>query len=193
MSRKTTDKREKILQAAEQLFEAKGFHAVGVDRLAAEAGVTKRTLYKCFGSKEGLIESVLRRHQVQVMGRIRSSVAEAPSGGAERLLVCFDLYQQWFSKPCFAGCLFIKALNEFQQCSERLFATAQQSKLELCGYLAELAEEAGAKEPGNLAVQLQLILEGSIVIAQCGKDNTSIQQAKNLAEWLISREVKSIR
>ena len=104
----------------------------------------------------------------------------------EQLLICFDLYREWFAKPGFAGCLFSKALNEFQQCSERLFTAARQAKLELRDYLAELAEEAGAPEPQRLATQLQLILEGSIVIAQCGSESKEIQVAKELAEQLIS-------
>ena len=186
MIQKITDKHKTILETAERLFEANGFHATGVDQLAAKAGVTKRTLYKHFDSKEGLIEAVLRKHQARTMERIRSHVAKTDPKGAERLLVCFNLYREWFSQPCFAGCLFIKALNEFQQRSERLFTAAQQAKLELRDYLAELAEAAGVPEPQRLATQLQLILEGSIVIAQCESENEEIQVARELAEQLIS-------
>ena len=186
MKQKITDKHKKILKAAEKLFEANGFHAIGVDRLAREAGVTKRTLYKHFKSKDGLIEAVLRMHQSQMMRQIRNRIAAVGESGAERLLVCFDRYQEWFSEPRFAGCLFIKTLNEFQQCSERLFAVAREVKLELRAYLAELAREAGANNPDLLADQLQLLLEGSIVVAQCGCETTSICIARGLAERLIA-------
>lgn len=186
MSRKITEKHEKILEAAERLFEANGFHATGVDEIASTADVTKRTLYKQFGSKEGLIEAVLCKHQSQMMDRIRSQVAKMDAGGGKRLLVCFDLYQEWFSGSSFAGCLFIKALNEFQQCSEKLFGTASEAKSGLRDYLAELAKEAGVVNPERLAGQLQLILEGSIVVAQCGRKTESIQIARELAEKTIS-------
>ena len=189
MIQKITDKHENILDTAERLFETNGFHATGVDRLAVESGITKRTLYKHFGSKEGLIEAVLRRHHSQLMDRMRARIAKTEVSGKKRLLACFDLYHEWFTQPCFAGCLFIKTLNEFQQCSERLFAIATQAKSELRDYLAELAREAGAKNADLLANQLQLILEGSIIVAQCGCKNKSIHTARDLAKRLISEEL----
>ncbi|MGK0456639.1 MAG: AcrR family transcriptional regulator [Zhongshania aliphaticivorans] len=189
MIQKITDKHDAILSVAERLFEANGFRATGVDQLATESGVTKRTLYKHFGSKEGLIEAVLRKHQAQLMEHICARVAKIEAGDSRRLLACFDLHQEWFSKPCFAGCLFIKTLNEFQQCSERLFAIATQAKSELRNYLAELAREAGTKDPDLLADQLQLILEGSIVVAQCGRENKSIRIARDMAEAMVSQAI----
>ena len=184
MVQKITDTREKILEAAELLFEGNGFHATGVDEIASKSGVTKRTLYKHFGSKEGLIEAVLRRHQNQMMDRMRSRVAEIEAEGGKRLLACFDLYQEWFSEPSFAGCIFIKTLNEFQQCSDRLFAIAAQAKSELRHYLTGIAKEAGVADPEHLARQLQIILEGSIVVAQSGRE--SIHIAREIAERVIA-------
>lgn len=185
MIQKITDKRETILKAAERLFEANGFHAIGVEKLAAEAKVTKRTLYKHFGSKEGLIEAVLRRHHSKLMDRIRAHIAKVKVSGGQQLLACFDLYQAWFAEPNFAGCIFIKTLNEFQQCSERLFDIATQAKAEIRNYLVELAREANVKKPDLLADQLQLILEGSIIVAQCGRRNESTYMAKEMAKRLI--------
>ena len=186
MSQKITNKHEKILRAAERLFEANGFHATGVEEIASKAEVTKRTLYKHFGSKEGLIEAVLRKHQNQMMDCARNQVAKVKAGDGEQLLACFDLYQDWFSKSSFAGCIFIKTLNEFQQCSEKLFTLAAQAKSELRDYLTEIAKEVGVANPEHLADQLQLILEGSIIIAQCGRENESIRIARELAERIIS-------
>lgn len=190
MIQKITDKNKDILDAAERLFEANGFHATGVDHIAAESGVTKRTLYKYFGSKEGLIEAVLSRHHSKLMNRIHAHIAKIETPAAQ-LLACFDLYHEWFDKPHFAGCLFIKTLNEFQQCSERLFAIASRAKFELRNYLAELSKEAGAKHPELLAKQLQLVLEGSIIIAQCGRVTESIHIAREMAEKLIAEELKT--
>ena len=185
MNENATEKREITLQAAEKLFEANGFHATGVDAIADKAGVTKRTLYKYFGSKEKLIEAVLRRHQNQMMDRVRTQMSDVKEKGGQRLLACFDLYQKWFSQPHFAGCIFIKTLNEFQRCSKRLSAIASVAKLEHRNYLVELAEASGAADPELLADQLQLILEGSVVVAQCDRENASIRVARQLAEQLI--------
>ncbi len=187
MVQKITDKYEKILKAAEQLFEANGFHATGVEAIASVSGVTKRTLYKHFGSKEGLIEAVLRRHHDQTMDCMRSRVAKTDAGSGKKLLVCLDLYQDWFFKPCFAGCIFIKTLNEFQQGSEKLFTFAAQTKADLHDYITEIAREENVAKPERLADQLQLILEGSIVVAQCGRKKESVRTARELAENLISQ------
>lgn len=189
MIQKITDKGIDILDTAERLFEANGFHATGVDHIAIESGVTKRTLYKHFGSKEGLIEAVLSRHHSNLMNRIRTHIAKIETPGGAQLLACFDLYHEWFDKPHFAGCLFIKTLNEFQQCSERLFVIASRAKFELRNYLAELSKKAGAKHPELLANQLQLVLEGSIIIAQCGRVTESIHIAREMAEKLIAEEL----
>lgn len=189
MIQKITDKHEKILEVAERLFEVNGFHATGVEEIVLKSGVTKRTLYKHFGSKEGLIEAVLSRHQSQAMNRIRKRVSEIAAEDGGRLLACFDLYQEWFSRPCFAGCIFIKTLNEFQQRSDRLFAIAAQAKSELRDYLTGIAEEAGVSDPEHLAEQLQIILEGSIVVAQCGRRTESIRIARELAEIVVAQQL----
>lgn len=189
MIQKITDKHEKILEVAERLFEVNGFHATGVEEIVSKSGVTKRTLYKHFGSKEGLIEAVLSRHQSQAMNRIRKRVSEIAAEDGGRLLACFDLYQEWFSRPCFAGCIFIKTLNEFQQRSDRLFAIAAQAKSELRDYLTGIAEEAGVSDPEHLAEQLQIILEGSIVVAQCGRRTESIRIARELAEIVVAQQL----
>lgn len=186
MTQKITDKREKILNAAEELFEANGFHATGIDAISTHAGVTKRTLYKHFSSKEGLIKAVLRRHQNKMMELMRNQVAKIESGSSKGLLSCFDFYQKWFSKPNFSGCIFIKTLNEFQQCSGQLFNIATQAKSELRNYLSEIAGKAGAKNPKLLAVQLQLIFEGSIIVAQCGGEDENLAIAREFAERTIA-------
>lgn len=193
MIQKITEKHEKILEAAEKLFEVNGFHATGVEEIASKSGVTKRTLYKHFGSKEGLIEAVLSRHQSQAMNRIHKRVSEIGAEDGGRLLACFDLYQEWFSRPCFAGCIFIKTLNEFQQRSDRLFAIAARAKLELRDYLTGIAEEAGVSDPEHLAEKLQIILEGSIVVAQCGRRTESIRTARELAKTVVAQYLPELK
>lgn len=121
------------------------------------------------------------------MERTRTYMEKVKKKGSQRLLACFDLYQDWFSKPHFAGCIFVKTLNEFQECSERLFALAVHAKSELRDYLVEIAKEEGARDPECLADQLQLILEGSIVVAQCGgRGRKIIHTARKLAAKTIS-------
>ncbi len=183
------EKREQILRAANELFERQGFNATGVDQLAAAAGVTKRTLYKQFGSKEGLIEEVLRMHHTEMMEKTRTEVLSKRAGSQARLMTCFELYRAWFAQTNFSGCIFIKTLNEFGGCSTRLTSIAAESKREMRNFFAELAKEAGARRPEKLADQMQILLEGCIIVAQTGQGPEVIDTAKSMAKELIKQAI----
>lgn len=180
-------KREIILETANRLFETFGFSATGVDKIAAESGVTKRTLYRHFGCKEGLIEAVLLDHHRAMMEHTRAQINAQPAQGDARLIACFELYRQWFARSTFSGCIFIKTLNEFGKCSRKLSAIASQSKFAMRDLLAELAQSAGAREPELLADQLQILLEGSIVVAQMGRGADVVDVSEAMASDLIAR------
>jgi AcrR family transcriptional regulator len=168
-----------------------GFNETGVDRIVAESRVTKRTLYQQFGSKEGLIEEVLRMHHERMMERVRVDILSVEGDGVARLLACSDFYRAWFALPHFSGCIFIKALNEFGSCSAKLSAVAKESKAAMHDLILTLAKEVGAREPEVLAEvladQLQLLLEGSIIIAQTGRGAAIIDTARAMAGDLIER------
>jgi AcrR family transcriptional regulator len=187
---RTSIKRDNILEAANQLFERNGFHATGVDQLAAAAGVTKRTLYKHFSSKEGLIEAVLQEHHTTMMAHTRKTVMALPAEGDARIMACFELYREWFTRPTFSGCIFIKTLNEFGNCSPGLVTIARESKTAVRNFLIEITEQAGIHPATSLADQLQLLLEGSIVLAQSGRGPTIIDSAKAIARDLITHAQK---
>ncbi len=176
-----------VIQAANRLFEANGFNATGIDQIAAESHVTKRTIYKHFGSKEGLIEVVLIQHQAEMMEYIRSELDRLPEEGEERLLRCFELYREWFAKPNFSGCIFLKTFNEFGHCSTKLAQLARKSKKLMRDLLVGLAEKVGAKDSELLANQLHLLLEGSIVVAQSGVGSQIVDLSQAMAVELIKK------
>jgi len=179
--------------AAEKLFEAQGFHGTGVDQIAEESEVTKRTLYKHFGSKEGLIREVLERHQAATMAEVRQRVAAAGPDARTRILTTFSIWRVWFAKPEFSGCIFIKTLNEYAGCSSELGRVAQRAKDEMRDFLRELAREGGAADPDTLAEQLQILLEGSTVLAQSGRGEAIMDPAVGIAEELIDRALQAVK
>ena len=187
---KTSEKRDQILSAANRLFEIQGFNGTGVDQIAAESGVTKRTLYKHFGSKEGLIREVLETHQQEMMQSIRSAVLGYSQDPVARLGKCFDLYREWFGSSTFSGCIFIKTLNEMASCSPELSRIAQASKAAMRDFIGEIAALGGACEPELIAEQLQLLLEGAIVVAQCGRGAAVMDTAQSIADDLIATAFK---
>jgi AcrR family transcriptional regulator len=97
--------KERILAAADRLFYNQGIHAVGVDAVAAEAGISKRTLYNHYPSKDELIAAYLSRRGAQVA---------APEGSPlVQILGVFDALARWFGSRHFRGCPFVNAVAEF--------------------------------------------------------------------------------
>lgn len=183
---KTSEKRQQILETANRLFEQQGFNGTGVDQLAAESGVTKRTLYKHFGSKEGLISAVLKDHHQTMMKTVDERIVSPNLNAQEKLMACFDYYFEWFASPNFSGCIFIKTLNELGGCSTTLGRIAQEAKESMRAAIVEIAEAGGYENPQDLALELQLLLEGSIVLTQTGMKSKAIEAAKRVAEKLIN-------
>ncbi len=106
-----SSKREQLIQAALELFNKDGFHAVGIDAISERAGVTKKTLYHHFKSKEELILTVLRYRDERYRNDFMRSVearAESPAG---RLLAIFDVAEELFKQDDYYGCLFVGAMH----------------------------------------------------------------------------------
>lgn len=181
------DKKEALLACAYRLFEVQGFNGTGVDQIAADSGVTKRTLYKHFGSKEGLIEAVLEQHHAELIEMMRAVIFTEEGDYRAQFMRCFDLYRDWFGRSNFAGCIFIKTINEFAGCSPKLSGIAQRSKVTIREILREIAIEGELRDPDLLADQLQLILEGAIVVAQYGANDEVIETARGMAQSLIEQ------
>jgi len=178
-------RREHLLDTALRLFQHEGFHAVGIDRILAEAGVAKMTLYKHFGSKQALIVAVLERKNKQFFETLRARLEGISGGPRERLLAVFDVFGAWFAEPDFHGCLFVKAAGEFPDLADPIHAAAADYKRLLLAELIELARQAGAPSPRLLAQRLLLLLEGATVLAQVLGGQESARQARDTAALLV--------
>ena len=180
-----SSKREQLIQAALELFNKDGFHAVGIDAISERAGVTKKTLYHHFKSKEELILAVLRYYDERFRNDFMRSVeerAESPSG---RLLAIFDVAEELFRKNDFYGCLFVGAMNEYPDSGTPIRHMCREAKGLVHNYIKELAEKAQLKHPGPLSEQLALLLEGATTVAQVNNSSISAVQAKEAAKVLI--------
>jgi len=165
-------KRQAIIDTAGRLFSAHGYHAVGIDRVVAEARVAKMTLYNHFSSKDDLIVQVLREWGQGFRRRLFSFVDRFDEP-EERLAAVFSWHDRWFKAPDFNGCMFVSAAAEFPDCEDGIHRAAVRHKREIHEYLAALLvdlEEAAAD--GCMTAQLGQILDGAIVAAQlmCDKD-----------------------
>jgi AcrR family transcriptional regulator len=175
--------RERLLDAATELFYAEGVQSVGIDRVIAHAGVAKASLYSTFGSKEGLVRAYLdRRHEV-VINDLRRAAAEVEDP-VERLLAVFDAQAARFSRSDYRGCAFVAASAEASSEGEIAEATAGY-RTEVRGLFDELASEAGIADPEQLADQLRLIYDGGGVAANLDHNPEIASSARAAARILI--------
>ena len=162
--------RDRLIDAATTLFCRYGVNSVGVDAIVEAAGTAKTTLYKVFGSKDGLVEAVLDRE-----GRLWRDwfIAEidGPGGSAaERLARIGPTLRQWFSREDYYGCPFINAVGESDKSDDRMRMLALAHKKIVLGRLAELCAEAGCRDASRVAHTLGLIIDGAIVAALVTRD-----------------------
>jgi AcrR family transcriptional regulator len=168
---------DRILAAADRLFYRKGIRAVGVDAVAAEAGISKRSLYDTFPSKEALIAAYLRQ-------RIRPLPASgAPP--AQQVLALFDQLQARFAAGDFRGCPFVNAVTELAEDCQTARAIAAEYKEERRQAIAALLAQAGAADPEALSHHIALLLEGAIVSMLIRNDYAVARHARGAAAILM--------
>ena len=175
----------RVLDAASRLFYDEGLHAVGVDAVARAAGVTKKTLYDCFGSKDELIAAYLRARDERWRERLTRTVAERAGGPRDRLMATFDALGDWMRAESPRGCAFVNAFAELPDGGHPGHRLAADQKTWLLGYLTELATEAGAADPETLGRRLLLLHEGATVAYATGVVPDAAAQARTVAEILL--------
>ena len=179
---------ERVLSAAGSLFYREGIHATGVERIAQEAGVSKRTMYQHFPSKTQLVEAYLRRiHETGGMPNEKAldTVGTSPRN---RLLAIFD------SPPTdrFRGCPFHNAAVEAADHMPGVHDVVHEHKLQFIARLNEVAAEAGAKDPYELGHQLAVLFEGATSLATSLNDTAALLHARFAAEVLIDSAVRPL-
>jgi len=152
-------KRERLLDAAEALFYREGFHATGIDRIVAEAGVVRMTLYNNFRSKDALAAAVLTRRHERFVATVDTAVRGAPAGGATLALA--DAHGDWVARHGNLGCILIKAMGEYGAHAPSVYATAERCKEALIERIRTALMRDGHSGTGSAPATVFLLLEGS--------------------------------
>ena len=186
-SRKPANAREQIDRAAYELFSQYGVRAVGVDTLAARAGVAKRTLYKYYPSKNELVLAFLhRREELWTRSWLQGGIERAAVTPAQKLLAIFDVFDEWFRRPDFEACSFIKVLLEHAESGHPLRKASQRHIDTIRLFIRGLAVEAQVPDREEFAKQWQILMMGSIVAAYAG-DLDAASRTKAVGALLLAR------
>jgi AcrR family transcriptional regulator len=157
--------RERILDAAADLFYREGVRAVGVDAIIATAGVAKASFYRHFRSKEDLVVEWLRSDRPRWLDRVRTETEQRASRPDERLLVFFDVVSEHVASAGYAGCPYLSTAVELREPSGPLRAVIADFLIEVETYLGSLAAAAGLRAPEQLGTELRLLCGGFMTAA----------------------------
>jgi AcrR family transcriptional regulator len=173
--------RQRILDTAAELFYLEGINATGVERLAAEASVSKRTLYQHFPSKTAVVEEYLRGMDQRVVDTVIHSDEDLTP--RQRMLAAFDNHAA--PGVTFRGCPFHNAAVETAGTMPGVQDIVRTSKLGFADWLTALAGQAGAADPRQLGNQLAVLYEGAGALATSLDDPEPWARAKKAAAVLI--------
>lgn len=178
--------RARILEAAGQLFYAHGVKSVGVDRVVAEAGIAKATLYSHFPSKQHLIVAYLQARHEGVMRSMRAQRPGPAADTASRVLQHFDTLQRKAGSPDFRGCAFLLALAENQDCEaiEQQVRAHKQAIVDL--FLDELPADLVTR--AVLARQLALLYDGALAQIMVQRSAGAAAMAGDCAALLLQAQ-----
>jgi AcrR family transcriptional regulator len=177
--------RDRILQAAARLFYAEGIHAVGVDRVTAEAGVAKATLYQQFRSKDELVAACLQRRAEHWRASVAAPVLALPGSPARRAGAVFERLGEAFAAPGYRGCPFINAAAEYPGRDGPVAAAIAAHRAQVRGLFAELLTGVPAARRAALTDQLVLLYDGMMVGAQLDHGQAAARRARAAARQLL--------
>jgi AcrR family transcriptional regulator len=172
-----SEMKERILKTADRLFYLKGIRAIGVDTIAAEVGISKRTLYNHFHSKDALIAAYLERRFVQPRASDRPP--------AEQILATFDSLERRFAAKDFRGCPFVNAVAELGPADRAVKKIAVAFKESRRVWFRDRLKELRVADAEALATQLVLLVDGSIAQDLVRDDPAMARAAKEAAKVLL--------
>jgi AcrR family transcriptional regulator len=174
--------RERLLDAANELFYAEGVHTVGIDRVIERAGVAKASLYNTFGSKDELVRAYLEGRHARMAGRI-TAYLERYADPRDKLLGIYEAQGELFAEPGFRGCAFVSASAESP--GEAVSRASDDYRGWVRTLFADLASQAGAAEPERLARQLHMIYDGASLSTRMDRDPAAAANARAAAAILL--------
>jgi AcrR family transcriptional regulator len=179
--------RRRILDAAYALFYRHGFVRVSLDAIAREAGVTKRTLYYHYRSKDDLIAAAVELQAELALARIRKWGVTMPEEIGAAIDALFDGVSRWANAPRYEGAGFTRIVMELADLpGHPARGVAKRHKANVEAWLAGELQRRGIPDPKTSARELQLLLEGAMSLALVHGDPSYIRSAAEVAKRIVA-------
>jgi len=176
--------RERIVDAAYDLFASRGIRDVGINELISNSGLTHGGFYRHFASKDELVLAFLeKRDQVWTVNAIMGEARRRADTAEQQLLAIFDVFTDWFHRTDFEACSFINVLLEMGA-SHPLGRASIDYLAKIRGHVKRLADEAGLQRTDDFSRSWHILMKGSIISATEG-DFLASKRAQQMAGWLI--------
>ena len=186
MKTKRPGVKERILEAASELFYFKGYNQTGINQIIEEAQVAKASMYQHFRSKEDIAVAYLQRRHVNWMGDLMAYISDHKTSKA-KLLATFDYLEHWLVQVDFRGCGFQNIVCDLQEEQQKIKDQVLLHKNEVKDVIYDLLKADNTYEnPEDLGNEVMVLLEGSIILSQIQKNKWPIVSGKSAAERLLN-------
>lgn len=178
-------KKQEIIAKAYSAFYDGGFHATGIDTVMADSGISKRTLYKYFPSKEDLIEAVLDQYGEDTDTYLFNPALARSDDPRKQIFALFDVRREMMEASC-RGCLAMKAGQEYIGKHEGIAARGRGASIYVENRFIDLCQKAGLKAPAETGRQINLLFQGAALTGQMQRDPTVFEVAKKALKILLA-------
>ncbi|MBB5068879.1 TetR/AcrR family transcriptional regulator [Saccharopolyspora gloriosae] len=175
---------QRLLEAAGDLFVREGIRAVGIDRVIAEAGVARASLYHAFGSKDALVAAYLDDQDDADRRKWEKATAGLDTP-RDKILALFDLAHGAAVARRFRGCLYLNAATEFPDPGHPARAAVDRHRAWLHALLVDLVEQTGASDVEGVAERVRLLYDGAVAGSKFSRSTAPIELGKELAASLL--------
>lgn len=182
-----TETRARILKAANRLFYAEGIRAVSVDAVAEKAGVTKKTVYYHFRSKDDLAAAYLESRDQPNLAALRKAFDEADGDSADKVFAMFESVARASKRPGWRGCGFLRTAGELANLpGHPAIKAGIAHKKRFEAWLADACRSAGLDRPETVARQLVILMDGAFAGSLLHRDPDYVIEAGRAARVLIA-------
>lgn len=178
--------RQRLLEAASELFYQNGIRATGINTIISHSGVAKATFFHHFPAKDDLVIAWLQEPASRWFDRIRTELDAKTESPARKLLTFFDLLGEWFAQDDFRGCAFQNAAAEVPDVAHPVRQATHEYTLEIQHYLRRAVNDAGLPHPARTAEQLHLLAQGAIATAVATRSSDAAKLARDAAKRILT-------